>query len=162
MPPDAGSKQWRIPIGFQLVPVGLMMMVLPLLKESPRWLATKHRDELALKNLAWIRKAPIDDQDVQLEFAEIQAAIRDEEEKTKGATWREIFAKGNPVRFIMAFVIFTLQQWSGQNSISYCKLARICLWQYLTFVDAPLIFQAIGFTGSHTTLLASGIYGIVK
>lgn len=119
MPKNAGAKQWRVPIGFQLVPVGIMMMLLPILKESPRWLATKHRDEEALKNLAWIRKVPMDDQNVNLEFAEIQAAIREEEENTKGASWREVFAKGNPVRFIMAFVIFTLQQWSGQNSISY-------------------------------------------
>lgn len=141
------SKQWRVPIGFQLVPVGLMMMVLPLLKESPRWLATKHRDEEALRNLAWIRKVDITDQNVNLEFAEIQAAIREEEEATKGATWREVFAKGNPTRFIMAFVMFTLQQWSGQNSISYY---------------APIIFDAIGFQGSNTSLLASGIYGIVK
>jgi hypothetical protein len=147
MPATAGAKQWRVPIGFQLVPVGLMVLLLPVLKESPRWLATKHRDEEALVNLAWIRKTSVDDPDTQLEFVEIQAAIREEEDKTAGASWREVFAKGNRVRFIMAFVIFTLQQWSGQNSISYY---------------APIIFNAIGFKGSHTTLLASGIYGIVK
>jgi MFS family permease len=44
-------------------------------------------------------------------------------------------------------VIFTLQQWSGQNSISYY---------------APIIFQSIGLKGSRTGLLASGVYGIVK
>lgn len=142
-----GAKQWRIPIGFQIVPVGIMMILLPLLKESPRWLATKHQNEKALQNLAWIRKVSVVDQNLQLEFAEIQAAIKEEEEQTNGASWREIFAKGNRVRFIIAFVVFTLQQWSGQNSISYY---------------APIIFKAIGFTGSHTSLLASGIYGIVK
>lgn len=144
--PDT-AMQWRVPIGFQIVPVGLMMLLLPFLKESPRWLATKHRDEEGLRNLAWIRKVPMDDQNLTLEFAEIQAAIREEEENIKGATWREIFVKGNPVRFIMAFVMFTLQQWSGQNSISYY---------------APIIFETIGFKGSNVSLLASGIYGIVK
>jgi hypothetical protein len=92
-----------------------MMMLLPLIKESPRWLATKHREEAALKNLAWIRKLPVEDERVVAEFAEIQAAIREEEAATSGASWREIFIKGNRIRFLMAFVIFTLQQWSGQK-----------------------------------------------
>lgn len=102
MSSSRGAVQWQIPIGFQLVPVGFMIVLLPFLKESPRWLATKHRDELALKNLAWIRKLPQDDPRVQMEFAEITAAIREEEAATTGASWREIGAKGNPKRFIMA------------------------------------------------------------
>ncbi|WOO76572.1 Quinate permease [Vanrija pseudolonga] len=142
-----GPKQWRIPIGFQLVPVGIMMMMLPFLRESPRWLATKHQSDKALKNLAWIRNRPEDDVAVQLEFAEIQAAVKEEEETNKGASWREVFQKGNRVRFLMAFVIFTLQQWSGQNSIGYY---------------APIIFKDIGLVGPSTGLLASGVYGLVK
>ncbi|WVQ76466.1 hypothetical protein IAR50_006134 [Cryptococcus sp. DSM 104548] len=142
-----GNIVWRIPIGFQFVPVGIMVLLLPILKESPRWLATKHRDSEAIANLAWIRKLPVSDPTVQLEYAEIAAAIAEEEGATKGSSWREIFAKGNPIRFIIAFVTFTLQQWSGQNSISYY---------------APIIFQSIGLKGSKSGLLASGVYGIVK
>ncbi|KAK8845347.1 hypothetical protein IAR55_006060 [Kwoniella newhampshirensis] len=144
---NRGNIVWRVPIGFQLVPVGFMVMLLPLLKESPRWLATKHKEDRALANLAWIRKLPPSDPIVQFEFAEIIAAIREEEEATSGASWREIGAKGNPIRFLIAFVVFTLQQWSGQNSISYY---------------APTIFSSIGLRGAKTGLLASGIYGIVK
>ncbi|GMK56155.1 hypothetical protein CspeluHIS016_0212110 [Cutaneotrichosporon spelunceum] len=147
MDESAGSKQWRIPIGFQLVPVGIMIILLPFLKESPRWLALKHRDGEALANLAWVRKLPESDPSVCLEMAEITAAIREAEAIKKGASWREIFVKGNRARFVIAFVIFTLQQWSGQNSISYY---------------APIIFSSIGIKGTHTTLLTSGIYGIVK
>ncbi|WVQ80303.1 hypothetical protein IAT38_002408 [Cryptococcus sp. DSM 104549] len=147
MDQNRGNIIWRIPIGFQLVPVGIMVILLPLLKESPRWLATKHKDDRAIANLAWIRKLPVSDPSVQFEYAEIAAAIQEEEAATKGASWKEVFAKGNPIRFIIAFVIFTLQQWSGQNSISYY---------------APIIFQSIGLRGSKSGLLASGIYGIVK
>ncbi|WVQ94086.1 hypothetical protein IAU59_001164 [Kwoniella sp. CBS 9459] len=147
MDQSRGNIVWRIPIGFQLVPVGIMVMLLPILKESPRWLATKHKDDLALKNLAWIRKLPPTDPSVQFEFAEIIAAIREEEAHTAGASWKEVGAKGNPIRFVIAFVIFTLQQWSGQNSISYY---------------APSIFQSIGLQGAKTGLLASGVYGLVK
>ncbi|CAK9784201.1 sugar transporter [Cutaneotrichosporon oleaginosum] len=147
MDPNVGAMQWRIPIGFQLVPVGIMLLLLPLLRESPRWLAVKHRDDQALTNLAWIRKLPENDPSVKMEFAEITASIREAESATGGTTWREVFRKGNFNRFVIAFVIFTLQQWSGQNSISYY---------------APIIFESIGLRGSHTSLLTSGIYGIVK
>jgi hypothetical protein len=108
--PSRGDIQWRIPVGFQLVPVGLMMFVIPFMKESPRWLATKHKNELALKNLAWIRKTPIDDPDTQAEFAEIIAAVEEEEAVVGGRSWKEVFAKGNRIRFFIAFAIFTFQQ----------------------------------------------------
>jgi hypothetical protein len=92
-----------------------MLALLPLLKESPRWLATKHRNDLAMKNLAWIRKTNEDDDETRAEFAEIVAAIAEEERTAEGRTWKEIFAKGNRIRFFIAFLIFTLQQWSGQK-----------------------------------------------
>ncbi|WWD07220.1 hypothetical protein V865_005317 [Kwoniella europaea PYCC6329] len=141
------SAQWRIPVGFQLVPVGLMLYVLPFMKESPRWLATHHKDELALKNLAWIRKTSIDDEETRAEFEEIVASVAEEEAVTGGRTWKEAFIPGNRIRFFIAFAIFTFQQWSGQNSINYY---------------APDIFKSIGIKGASTSLLASGIYGIVK
>jgi len=55
--------------------------------------------------------------------------------------------KGMPIRFIIAFFIFLLQQWSGQNTVGYY---------------APQIFQAIGFSSVQSSLLASGVYGIMK
>ena len=37
-----------------------------------------------------------------------------------GLQWKEaFFGKGNFVRFVIAFMIFLLQQWSGQNSVGY-------------------------------------------
>ena len=67
-----------------------------------RWLATKHKEDQALANLAWVRKLPEDDPTVQFEFAEIIAAIKEEEQTTKGASFKEIKAKGNPIRFLIA------------------------------------------------------------
>lgn len=49
---------------------------------------------------------------------EIQAAIDEEREAREGLGWKEaFFGKGNFVRFVIAFVIFLLQQWAGQNSV---------------------------------------------
>ena len=42
---------------------------------------------------------------------------------------------------------FTLQQWSGQNSVGYY---------------APQIFKLIGYSSNSAALLTSGVYGIIK
>jgi len=53
-------------------------------------------------------------------MAEIEAAINEEREARQGLGIREaFFGKGNFIRFVIAFVIFLLQQWSGQNSVGY-------------------------------------------
>ncbi|KAI6011833.1 general substrate transporter [Pisolithus marmoratus] len=139
---------WRIPFGLQLIPAGLMCLGLVTVKESPRWLASKGRVQEALGNLAYFRKEQPDSLAVQLEMAEIEAAIQEEQEARKGLGIKEaFFGDGNFIRFVIAFTIFVLQQWSGQNSVSYY---------------APQIFTSIGFTGTTNSLLASGIYGVVK
>ena len=81
-------------------------------------------------------------------MAEIEAAIQEERMARKSLGVKEIFlGKGNFVRFLIAFFIFFLQQFCGQNSVGYY---------------APTIFQSIGYTGTSVSLLASGIYGVMK
>ncbi|KAF8151347.1 general substrate transporter [Crassisporium funariophilum] len=145
---QTGVNVWRIPFGFQLVPAGIMMFGLLTVKESPRWLASVGKNEEALKNLAYLRRAHIDNEDVLNELAEIEAAIQEEREARQGLGLKEaFFGKGNFIRFVIAFVIFFLQQWAGQNSVNYY---------------APQIFASIGFTARKNSLLASGIYGVIK
>lgn len=51
-------------------------------------------------------------------MAEIDAAIMEEREARQGLGLKEaFFGKGNLPRFVIAFVIFFLQQWAGQNSV---------------------------------------------
>lgn len=83
----------------------------------------------ALTNLAYLRRDDIDAESVRKEFAEIEAAINEEREVREGLGLKEaFFGKGNFIRFVIAFVVFLLQQWSGQNSVNYY---------------APQIFQAV-------------------
>lgn len=82
-----------------------MMCVVPFMKESPRWLAKKHRNDQALADLAWLRKTPIDDVDTQTEFSEIVAAVEEEDAAAEGRSWTEVFKKGNRIRFIIAIVM---------------------------------------------------------
>ncbi|KIY72272.1 general substrate transporter [Cylindrobasidium torrendii FP15055 ss-10] len=146
--PDHAAKVWQIPFGFQLVPAGIMTLGLFTVKESPRWLASVDRHEEALNSLAYLRKRSIHDESVLHELAEIEAAIAEEREARNGLGLKEaFFGKGNFIRFVIAFVIFLLQQWSGQNSVNYY---------------APQIFASIGYSGTKNSLLASGVYGVVK
>ena len=51
-------------------------------------------------------------------MAEIEAAIIEEQEARRDLGLKEaFFGKGNFIRFVIAFVAFFLQQWSGQNSV---------------------------------------------
>lgn len=143
-----GVNIWRIPFGFQLVPAGIMVFGLLTVRESPRWLASFGRHEEAVRNLAYLRREDIDSESVLDEMAEIEAAIMEEQEARRGLGLKEaFFGKGNLIRFVIGFVIFLLQQWGGQNSVNYY---------------APQIFASIGFTARKNSLLASGIYGVVK
>ncbi|KAJ7736579.1 general substrate transporter [Mycena maculata] len=143
-----GPKLWRIPFGIQLIPAGIMCFDLLTVKESPRWLAPVGRTEEAIANLSYLRKEPESSEAVIHEMAEIEAAIQEEREARQGLGLHEAFlGKGNFVRFVIAFVIFLLQQWSGQNSVNYYS---------------PQIFASIGYTARRNGLLATGIYGVVK
>ena len=89
-------------------------------KESPRWLVIRGREAEGLRNLAFLRRRPATDEAIVEEFAEIEAAVLEEREARKDLGWREAFlAPGNRIRFIIAIVIFLLQQFSGQNSVGY-------------------------------------------
>ncbi|KAJ7470128.1 general substrate transporter [Mycena galericulata] len=139
---------WQLPFGFQLVPAGIMLIGLFTVRESPRYLASRNRGEEALANLAYLRRLPITSDAVIHELAEIESAIAEEREARAGLGWREaFFGKGNFVRFLIAFFIFFLQQWGGQNTVGYY---------------APQIFASLGYVGTKNSLLASGIYGVVK
>lgn len=125
-----------------------MLFGLFTVKESPRWLASKGRNGQALETLAYLRKEHVTSEAVIHEMAEIEAAIAEERAAREGLGWKEAFlGKGNFIRFVIAVVIFLLQQWGGQNSVGYY---------------APQIFAAVGYVGTKNSLLASGIYGVVK
>lgn len=49
------SMQWRIPVGLQLVPGGILGLGMLLTKESTRWLAKRGRFEEAMQSLVWVR-----------------------------------------------------------------------------------------------------------
>jgi len=148
------STAWRIPMGVQLIPGGLLALAIPFLKESPLWLLKKGREEEAYRVYSYIRKLPIDHQyiaeDVAFVTNQIQAerAVITGETPTFGAflkgAFKEATTKGMWNRFALVFIMFMWQAWSGAAAINYYS---------------PTIFKSIGLTD---VTLWTGIYGLIK
>lgn len=141
------TKQWRIPVAVQIIPGGLMLIGLALLKESPRWLIQKHRREEALSALAWLRDGFAESDEIQKEFVEIETAFLEESAVTENMTWKECLQKSNLQRLSLGFMLMFWQQFSGTNSIGYY---------------APQIFQTVGLGSTTSSLFATGLYGTAK
>lgn len=71
----AASTQWMVPLGLQLLPGAILLVVLPFCPESPRWLCGKDMWDQAERILADIRQLPIDHPYVAHEMREIRLAV---------------------------------------------------------------------------------------
>ncbi|KAF2645798.1 general substrate transporter [Massarina eburnea CBS 473.64] len=149
------STAWRIPMAVQLIPAGLLAMMIPILKESPTWLLKRGRDEEAYQVYSFIRMLPADHEyiaeDVRFikdQIAGERAALTGSENATLGqlmkAAAREASTKGMRNRFLLVFIMFMWQAWSGAAAINYYS---------------PTIFKSIGLTD---VTLWTGIYGLIK
>lgn len=162
---DSQSKAaWLIPICIQIVPAVLLAAGILFMPQSPRWLMNEGRHEECLQTISRLRNLPADSEVVSLEYLEIKAQhLFDEETKAElypdcldGSTksnfklffksYATLFKGATLKRTIVAVMIMTFQQWSGINGILYY---------------APFIFKDLGLSGNTTSLLASGVVGIV-
>lgn len=150
------SMAWRIPMGVQLIPAGLLALMIPLLKESPVWLLKRGRDADALKVYSYFRNLPEDHEYIQqdMQFVKNEIAkerahlVGDEQHATFGrmikSAAKEASLKGMRNRFLLVFLMFMWQAWSGAAAINYYS---------------PTIFTSIGLTD---VTLWTGVYGIIK
>jgi hypothetical protein len=74
-----------------------------LVRESPRWLVKRGRNEEALQNLIWVRGG--DSEEVQDEFAEIVAGIEEERRVSEGLTYKELLLPSNRYRIFIAITM---------------------------------------------------------
>ncbi|KAF2459971.1 general substrate transporter [Lineolata rhizophorae] len=144
-------KQWLIPFAIQLVPAGVLFVGTLWLRESPRWLFLKGKRDAAMKSLCWIRNLPPDDIYLIEEVAYIDASH--EQERAVGAAniWTpfKVVAHSRRAqwRFFLGGMLFLWQNASGINAINYYS---------------PTVFRSIGITGTNTSFLTTGIFGVVK
>ncbi|KAG2028285.1 general substrate transporter, partial [Suillus americanus] len=156
---------WRIPLAMQLVPAIILGFGIIFMPFSPRWLVNQCRDEEAVAVLSRARRLPPDSDLVQIEFLEIKAQYIFEKEMNalkfpqfqdgsfssnlklglhaymSLVTSRTLF-----YRVAVGSMTMFFQQWTGVNAILYY---------------APSIFSDLGMTGNTTSLLATGVVGVV-
>ncbi|CDS04048.1 hypothetical protein LRAMOSA07003 [Lichtheimia ramosa] len=159
------EAQWRVPLLLQLaigIILGIGILFFPF---SPRWLMTVGREEESLRVLSKLRRLPVDDPAVMLEWREIKTTVefdRRVQQETypdllqqgrKGAIlvtimgYVDLFRHGMFLRLFLACAIMCLQQFSGVNALIYY---------------APRIFQSVGLTGNSVSFLATGVVGIIN
>lgn len=86
------------------VPGGILGLGMIFVKESPRWLVKRGRNDQALENLIWVRGG--DSEEVQDEFAEIVAGIAEESRQSEGLTYKELLLPSNRYR---VFIVISMQ-----------------------------------------------------
>lgn len=135
-----GTASFRTAWGTQFVPCVILMIGLPFLPRSPRWLAKVGREDEAIQTLADIQAGGNrDDPLVIAEWKEISTVLAAERESQKG--WRKFFFKGMWKRTVAGVSVQMWQQLSGANVIVY----------YIVYV-----FQMANLTGN-INLISSGI-----
>jgi sugar porter (SP) family MFS transporter len=156
---------WLTPICLQIFPAVVLFIGMIFMPFSPRWLIHHGREEEALEVLTSLRGLPPDHELLRLEFLEIKAQSMFEKrsiaelfpnlrEQTAWNVFKLQFVAIKKLfqtramfkRVIVATVTMFFQQWTGINAVLYY---------------APQIFKQLGLSSNTTSLLATGVVGIV-
>lgn len=92
---EPSSFAWRWPIAFQGVFLVIILIALPILPESPRWLAQHDRLEEAVEIFARLegRDVSIEHPSVVRQRDEVKASVQ-QELLLGSASWGEVFTEG--------------------------------------------------------------------
>jgi len=101
---------WRWMFGSELLPAMLLLLLLFVVPESPRWLAKQGQSDTALGILSRIGGA----EHAQTELAEIKKAIAQE-----SGSLRQLFQPGMKIVLVIGVVLAVLQQVTGVNVFMY-------------------------------------------
>ena len=96
------EAQWRFPLGIQMLYIVVILILVPILPESPRWLLARNRDAEAKAMLEILN-----DEDIEDEFKSIRDSVR--QEQAVQVSWAKIFKGGQATRRMLLGML--LQIW---------------------------------------------------
>ncbi|KZP33388.1 MFS transporter [Athelia psychrophila] len=131
------SLSWRLPFAISTAIALLVALMVPFLPYSPRWLVTHGRGEEAQRVLDLVTGP--EDEEERMELL----AVPPSGEK---AGWLDIFDKGVRGRTILGAFLNILQQLSGIDFVLYY---------------APLLFSQAGLDANTSSIIASGVTGVL-
>ncbi|KAJ5154569.1 Major facilitator superfamily domain general substrate transporter [Penicillium coprophilum] len=151
---------WRLPLALQIVPAVILGVGMLFFPDSPRWLLMKERDDDSLHALSRLRRQDRDSPALNNEYLEIKASImlensfvRDNYPGLSGfklhiAQYMSFLTNWSRFRRLaIGCIVMFFQQFMGCNAMIYY---------------APTIFAQLGLDGNTSSLLATGVYGIVN
>ena len=132
--------QWRAPLGLALIFPTLMLLLLPIFPESPRWLLLQGRGEEAEKVVQRLHQSGPNDDFARSEFYQMRTQA--EHDKNMPSSWKDLFMKPSyRRRAIIVILIGAFGQASGVIVINNFS---------------PMIYQALGFDVEETLILLCG------
>jgi MFS family permease len=106
------EAQWRFPLGIQLLFVAIILAMVPILPESPRWLLARKRDEEARHVLGLLN-----DHDVDEDFEQIRSSVK--LEQVAQGSWSQLLKGGLATRRVL---LGMLLQCAQQVSSIICEI----------------------------------------
>lgn len=132
--------QWRAPLGLAMLFPVLMLLLLPIFPESPRWLLLKDRPEEAERVVQKLHRGGADNDFVRSEFYQMRTQA--EFDRTQDSSWKVFWSKPSyRRRAITAMLVGAFSQASGVIVINNFS---------------PLIYSALGFDIEETLILLCG------
>lgn len=97
------EAQWRFPLGIQIIFCAIILVMVPLLPESPRWLLARKRDADAKVVLTMLSEHSVDE-----EFEGIRQSVK--QEQAAQSSWGQLFKGGLATRRVLLGMMLQIAQ----------------------------------------------------